>query len=194
MTTWYDTNVNSRRSLAISRGIPCGLVSLARLAAMDGQARDGRPGEAPPVPWSAADALVGLLGLHGHEFSAWEILGDIKLASQLLTRAHQQIAIQTNGDERTPQRQIAPGLCFISGQNPRSPARCANAPNRIFDRLLHIGMSRLPQIPERGRQIRWPDEHAVHTFHRRNRIQIVEPRARLHLHQQAHPDYSHQRK
>ncbi len=78
------------------------------------------------------------------------------------------------------------GKGFVSAQDPSSAPGRTNAADGVLDGVLHIGMRGLAQVPERRRKIGWPDEHAVHAFDGRDRIQVIEAQARFHLDQQAH--------
>ena len=57
--------------------------------------------------------------------------------------------------------------------------------DRVLDRRLHVGVLRIAEMAERGRQIGRPDEHAVDAVDLGDRFDLVERGAGFHLHQNA---------
>ena len=65
-----------------------------------------------------------------------------ELARQILSRAHKQIAIETDGDEGAAGRRVMVRLCIVSGQDTRGSPRRANAAEEARKTAPHDGFER----------------------------------------------------
>lgn len=70
--------------------------------------------------------------------------------------------------------------CQKSGRFPRR----ANAPDALLDHLLHVTMSGIVRVTQRGGEIRRTDKHPVNAVHLKNRVQILQRGSALDLYQQ----------
>ncbi len=100
--------------------------------------------------------------------------------------AGEQGGVHPHGHEGRAEGQGTPRQPLVGTQNPRCFARADNPGQGAFDGLHHVRMTGLAQMSQTGAEVGGADEHAVHTVHRRDVVQVLEAGARLDLHQQAH--------
>src|SRR5207248_8923279 len=93
--------------------------------------------------------------------------------------------VEAHGGERGAPFHIALRGRLVGGEDAGAlPAR-ADARDRVLDRRLHFRVAALAEMAEARRQVGWPDEQPIDAVHARDRFQVVEPGARLDLHDEA---------